>query len=202
MARPRSAAWYEEKARIAKAREAYYEEQRKQKQATATKAPPTTIVYLRDIIYPATETFYQLQVRTRALEAFTNGAVGAGITDAGLLAKPPTGKRIVELTKGNKTPIFKVRWYFGNETIEVKGTPWGTTVRKPYDEISGKGQSHFSVPFGKIEGKSISLAGLVNEFEKWANLEKTKNNVIGVSGRAELIFGYGNMYTILARATA
>ncbi len=203
MARPRSSAWYQEKADQAKAREDYFKKERANPETkVAGKAPPTTIVYLRDIIYPKNETYYQLQVRSRALEAFSNGTVAAGITDAGLLDKPPAGKRVIEITRGSKIPILKVRWYFGNETVEVKGTPWGTRVRRPYDEIAGKGQSHFSVPFGKLDGKSISLAGLVNEFEKWAKLEVTKTSVIGVSGRAELMLGYGNMYTVLARATA
>ncbi|MDJ0795806.1 MAG: hypothetical protein QNJ51_03040 [Calothrix sp. MO_167.B12] len=202
MGRTRSSYELQELLDKAKRREAELEKRRIEKIRNPQPTPATATLFYRDLLQPNKNLFYQVEVRERALQAFVSGSLTAGRDKAGLLADAPEGATIIELTKGSKIALLKVKWFYGDASVSVSTTSWGTVVRKPYDVQGSYVQSHFSIPFSVKGQQNFTINTAVQKFEEWAAEEGTKNNVIGVNGRAELIMGYGNQYTTLARATA
>lgn len=69
-----------------------------------------------------------------------------GAAAAGLLTAAPANSAVVEIKRGSKIPIVKVRWYFGDETpIVVPANAEHGRWVKFYD-LKG-GQSHHQLPF-------------------------------------------------------
>ncbi|MHC5739908.1 hypothetical protein [Nostoc sp.] len=123
-----------------------------------------------------------------------------GIAAAGLTGAADAGTSIIEITKGNKIPIVKVRWYYGDDTaVTVPATAAHGRWVKFYD-VKG-GQSHHQIPFVE-SGVTPDLAATIVAFRAKLNTAGETDRIIGTRGRAELVIGYGNQYTVLARVSA
>jgi hypothetical protein len=123
-----------------------------------------------------------------------------GSAAAGLLTAAPANTAVVEITRGSKIPIVKVRWFFGDETpVVVPATATHGRWIKFYD--TKEGQAHHQVPF-TVAGATPDLDGIILAFYAKLNTEAEKSRIIGAKGRADLVMGYGNQYTTLARVAA
>lgn len=123
------------------------------------------------------------------------GAVAAGLT-----LTPPANTATVEIDRGSKIPIVKVRWFFGDDTaVVIPATQGHGRWVKFYDAKNG--QSHHQIPFVE-EGATPDLATTIVSFYSKLNTAGETDKIIGTRGRAELVIGYGNQYTTLARVSA
>lgn len=148
-----------------------------------------TQVYYRDPLEPTR--FLKLKVANGTLTLW------GGADAAGLVTVPPANSTIVEITRGSKIPIVKVRWYYGDDTaVVVAANEMHGRWVKFYDEKGG--QSHHQVPF-VAEGATPNLASTITAFYAKLNTPAETDKIIGTRGRAELVIGYGNQYTTLAR---
>jgi hypothetical protein len=193
MARRKSAVELEELARIKRAQAAARLAERSANPKAYTPKPDTdyTQLYYRD----------PLDI-TRVLKVkVANGTLTlwGGAAAAGLTTAPPANTATVEITKGSKIPIVKVRWYFGDDTAVVMAA---TAARgrwvKFYDVKDG--QAHHQIPFVE-SGATPDLASTITAFYDKLNTEGETAKIIGTRGRAELVIGYGNQYTTLARVS-
>ena len=193
MSRRKSAIELEELARIKRAQTAARLAERSANPKAYTPKADTdyTQVYYRD----------PLDI-TRALKLkVPNGTITlwGGIAAAGLAAAAPANTAIVEITKGSKIPIIKVRWYFGDDTaVVVPATSAHGRWVKFYDVKNG--QSHHQIPFVEA-GATPDLATTITAFYSKLNTAGETDRIIGTRGRAELVIGYGTQYTVLARVS-
>jgi hypothetical protein len=123
----------------------------------------------------------------------------------GLVATLPTGKAQVNIGKGNKRVIFRVRWYFGNATPEVvaETAAHGRWVRFA-DKTAGK-YTH-TLPFGASAGDgkddTPTVDSLINRFNQLFNTADEKSRLLGARGVVVLEQGYGKKYITLAKVAA
>ncbi|QLE54832.1 hypothetical protein [Nostoc sp. TCL26-01] len=188
MARRKSAYELEELAKIARAREAARKAARlaNPKPYKARKPEDFQIAYYRDPL--ETGRFLQFEVKKQALTNL------GGIAEVGLLATVPDGSVVVEVNKGSKIAVVKLRWYYGDATAEVKNTSYGTRWIKKYDDKGG--QSHWSTPFSVATG-TFTMNTILDRFKAIFNDSTKRTNILGANGYAELIVGYGKQYSIL-----
>jgi hypothetical protein len=122
-----------------------------------------------------------------------------GIAAAGLTAAAPANTATVEITKGSKIPIIKVKWYFGDDTaVVVPATAAHGRWVKFYDVKNG--QAHHQIPFVE-SGATPDVASTITAFYSKLNTAGETDRIIGTRGRAELVIGYGTQYTVLARVS-
>ncbi|MEH2415414.1 hypothetical protein [Nostoc sp.] len=127
-------------------------------------------------------------------------ALWGGLAATGLTAAPIVGKAVVDILKGNKIPLVKVRWYFGDETaVVVPASALHGRWVKFYDLKSG--QFFHQIPFVE-PGLTPDLHSTIVAFKSKLNTVGEKDKIIGAKGRAELVIGYGNSYVTLAREKA
>jgi hypothetical protein len=194
MARRKSAIELEELARIKRARAAARLAERSANPKAYTPKVDTdyTQVYYRDPLD-----------NTRVLKLkVPNGTITlwGGIAAAGLTTAPPANTATVEIIKGSKIPIIKVRWYYGDDTaVVVPATTTHGRWVKMYDVKNGR--SHHQIPF-VVSGATPNVATTITAFYEKLNAEGETDRIIGTRGRAELVIGYGNQYTTLARVSA
>lgn len=190
MVRRKSAIELKEMARIAEARDVA------RKAALAANPKPYKpkaaddfeTVYYRDPLELGR--YLQFEVKKQAI-------VNLGtLADAGLLSEVPEGAVVVEINKGSKIAVVRLKWYYGDATGEVKITAYGTRWIKKYDDKGG--QSHWSLPYS-INTGAFTLNTIIDKFKtQFNNTNGTKKaSVLGVNGYAELAIGYGNQYSIL-----
>ena len=194
MSRRRSAVELEELAKIKRSQAAARLAHRSANPKPYTPKPDTdyTQLYYRDPLDPSR--FLKLKVANGTLTLW------GGITAAGLLTVPPANSAIVEITRGSKIPIVKVRWYYGDDTVVVvpANDMHGRWI-KFYDAKNG--QAHHQIPFVEA-GATPDLAATITAFYAKLNTAAEVERVIGTRGRAELVIGYGKQYTTLARVSA
>lgn len=193
MARRKSAVELEELAKIKRAQAAA--------RLAAKSANPKPYTPKKDTDY--TQVYYldPLDI-SRALKLkVPNGTIElwGGIAAAGLTAAAPDGKAVVEITKGSKIPIVKVRWFYGDDTaVVVPANQMHGRWVKFYDVKNG--QSHHQIPFVEA-GATPDIANTITAFYAKLNTAGETDKIIGTRGRAELVVGYGNQYTTLARVS-
>ena len=128
-----------------------------------------------------------------------------GLAKAGLVAALPSGKAQINIGKGNKRVIFRVRWYFGNATPEVvpETAAHGRWIRFA-DKTGGK-YTH-TLPFGASAGEGVdptpSVDSLIVRFDSLFNTAAEKERLLGQRGLVLLEQGYGSKYITLARISA
>lgn len=192
MSRRYSPAELEERAKKARAREAAMLKRKTDNPKPYVQRNPDdfSTVYYRDPL--ETGRFLEIDVKAKALEKI------GGVAGAGLLAALPDGSVAVQILKGSKIPIVKIRWYFGDTNVSVTTTPWGTRWLKKYDADGG--QSHWTLPFSIAAG-AFTLDTIQTKFKEYFNeTNGTKRNaVLGPNGYVELVMGYGNQYTVINR---
>ncbi|MEH2377328.1 MAG: hypothetical protein V7K27_00220 [Nostoc sp.] len=138
----------------------------------------------------------ELQVRVGNLTL----AAWGGVAKTGLSGAATAGKAVVEIGRGSKIAIVKVRWYFGDETpIPVAANAMHGRWIKFYDKKGG--QSFHQIPF-VASGLTPDLHATIVAFKAKLNTAGEKTELLGAKGRAELVIGYGNNYTVLARESA
>jgi LysM repeat protein len=191
MARRLSAVQLEERAKLARAKEAarLQKKQTNPKEYRERNNADYQIVYYKDIIEP--DRILQITVKTQAI---TN--IG-GLVKAGLLAAAPANSAVTEINKGSKIPLVKVKWYFGDSTSVIV-PPSATNGRwvKKYDVKNG--QSHWSLPYSLASG-TLSLEAIITKFvAAFKGSAATDKEVLGAKGYAELVIGYGNNHVTLA----
>ncbi|MEH2169338.1 MAG: hypothetical protein V7K41_22305 [Nostoc sp.] len=122
-----------------------------------------------------------------------------GLIAAGLTAAAPANTAVIEITKGSKLPIVKVRWFYGDDTaIVVPATTAHGRWIKFYDKKNG--QAHHQIPFVET-GATPDLATTITAFYSKLNTQGETDKIIGTRGRADLVIGYGNQYVTLARVS-
>ena len=191
MSRRKSAIELEELAKIKRAQAAFRLSER--------SANPKEYKPKLDVDY--TQVFYRDPLEnTRVLKLkVANGTLTlwGGVVAAGLTLAAPANTAIVEIDRGNKIPIVKVRWYYGDDTaVVVPATQGHGRWVKFYDVKNG--QSHHQIPFVE-SGATPDLATTIAAFYAKLNTAGETDKIIGTRGRAELVIGYGNQYTTLAR---
>ena len=128
-----------------------------------------------------------------------------GLAKAGLVATLPSGKAQINIGKGNKRVIFRVRWYFGNATPEVvaETAAHGRWIRFA-DKTAGK-YTH-TLPFGASAGDGIddtpSVDSLIVRFNQLFNTVPERAKLLGAKGVVLLEQGYGSKYITLAKVAA
>jgi len=128
-----------------------------------------------------------------------------GLAKAGLVATLPSGKAQINIGKGNKRVIFRVRWYFGNATPEVvaETAAHGRWIRFA-DKTAGK-YTH-TLPFGASAGDGIddtpSVDSLIVRFNQLFNTVPERAKLLGAKGVVLLQQGYGSKYITLAKVAA
>jgi hypothetical protein len=128
-----------------------------------------------------------------------------GITKAGLVATLPAGKAQVNIGKGNKRVIFRVRWFFGNATPEVvpETSAHGRWIRFA-DRTAGK-YTH-TLPFGASAGDGVdptpSVDSLIVRFDQLFNTVEERGRLLGARGVVLLEQGYGSKYITIAKVSA
>ena len=196
MSRRRSAVELEELAKIKRSQAAARLAHRTANPKPYTPKPDIdyTQLYYRDPLEPSR--FLKMRVANGTLTLW------GGITAAGLVTVPPANSAIVEITRGNKIPIVKVRWYYGDDTaVVVPANEMHGRWVKFYDEKNG--QSHHQIPFvSAAEGAAPNMASTITAFYAKLNTAAEVERIIGTRGRAELVIGYGRQYTTLARVSA
>lgn len=190
MARRKSAIELKELARIAEARDAA------RKAALLANPKPYKprvpddfqTVYYRDPIEAGR--YLQFEVKKQAI---TN--LGS-LADAGLVDTVASDAVVVEINRGSKIAVVRLRWYYGDASPEVKTTAYGTRWIKKYDDKNG--QSHWSLPYSVASG-AFTLNTIIDRFKtQFNNTDGTKTtSVLGANGYAELVIGYGSQYSIL-----
>jgi hypothetical protein len=207
MARRRSAAFYEEKAKIAREREAYKLANPSQRTQTyVPKDADFVDAYYRDPLQLGR--YLQIPVLKSNLDGVNTNEATA-LTKLGLLSQAEfdalagTPVAVEVSLKGNKIPIVKLELIFGdaNPVVVPKTQGHGRYV-KFYDEKNGK--SHRSVPFIGIPKETaftagnINLAAIITAFDALMSNTVEKEALVGDNGTAKLVFGFGNQYTVLA----
>ncbi len=128
-----------------------------------------------------------------------------GLAKAGLVATLPAGKAQINIGKGNKRVVFRVRWYFGNATPEVvpETAAHGRWIRFA-DKTAGK-YTH-TLPFGASAGDGVdptpSVDSLIVRFDQLFNTTEEKSRLLGAKGVVLLEQGYGSKYITLAKVAA
>jgi hypothetical protein len=187
-----SPAELEERAKLARAREAAMKARRtaNPKPYTPRTAEDFSTIFYRDPL--ETGRFLEIDVKARALTKI------GGVAAAGLLATLPDGSVAVKITRGSKIPIVKLRWYFGDANASPVMTPWGTRWIKKYDADGG--QSHYTLPFSIATGV-FTLDTIQTKFREYFNETNgtKRTEMLGANGSIELVMGYGNQYTVLSR---
>jgi hypothetical protein len=95
-----------------------------------------------------------------------------GLAKAGLVATLPSGKAQINIGKGNKRVIFRVRWYFGNATPEVvaETATHGRWIRFADKTGPGGGKYTHTLPFGASAGDGTdptpSVDSLIVRFDQ------------------------------------
>ncbi|QLE58760.1 hypothetical protein [Nostoc sp. TCL26-01] len=191
MARRKSAYELEELAKIARAKEAARKQAKQDNPKPYNARNPVDFetVYYRDPLEAGR--FLQFEVKKQALTNL------GGIADAGLLATIPDGSVVVEVNRGSKIAVVKLRWYYGDGTaIVVPATAEHGRWIKKYDARNG--QSHWSTPFSIATG-TFTLNTIIDRFKTYFNNTNgtKRESVLGVNGYAELVVGYGKQYSIL-----
>lgn len=193
MARRKSAVELEELARIKRAQAAARLAERSANPKAYTPKVDTdyTQVYYRD----------PLDI-TRVLKLkVPNGTITlwGGLAAAGLTNAAPANTAVVEIARGSKIPIVKVRWYFGDDTaIVVPASSTHGRWVKFYDVKNGR--AHHQIPFVEA-GATPDLATTITAFYSKLNTAGETDRIIGTRGRAELVIGYGQQYSVLARVS-
>jgi hypothetical protein len=181
-----------------KRREAALEKRRVESTRTPQRSQDKVAVYYKDPL-DAGRTLL-IAVPEAGLLKFGKGVLSTGITALGLsLQAPTTNSEVIQISKGSKIPIVKIKWFYGDATAKRKTTEWGTVYNCAYDVVNGR--SHFSVPFTSTAANA-SLDFLKRKFFELFDNDQQENrrDLIGVLGQAELIAGYGNQYMVIARA--
>jgi len=128
-----------------------------------------------------------------------------GLAKAGLVATLPSGKAQINIGKGNKRVIFRVRWYFGNATpiVVPETASHGRWIRFA-DKTAGK-YTH-TLPFGASAGDGTdptpSVDSLIVRFDQLFNTVPERARLLGAKGVALLEQGYGSKYITLAKVAA
>lgn len=193
MARRKSAIELEELARIKRAQAAARLADRSANPKPYAPKPDTdyTQVYYRDPL--DNERFLKMKVPNGTLTLW------GGAAAAGLVTVPPANSAVVEITKGSKIPIVKVKWYFGDDTaVVVAANAMHGRWIKFYD-VKG-GQAHHQIPFVE-PGATPNIDTTIAAFYAKLNTAGETDRVIGTRGRAELVIGYGTQYVPLARVS-
>jgi hypothetical protein len=194
MARRKSAIELEELARIKRTQAAA--------RLAARSATPKPYKPKADIDY--TTVFYRDPLNNARFLSLkiANGTLTlwGGAAAAGLLTTAPANSAIVEILRGSKIAVVKVKWYFGDETpIVVPANAEHGRWIKFYDTKNG--QSHHQIPF-TVTGTTPDLSEIITAFNAKLNTAGEKDRIIGAKGRADLVIGYGNQYSTLARVIA
>lgn len=197
MARRLSAAELEERLKIARAREAARAAERAASPKPYVARNPADFDRLFYLDPLRQGNVYQIEIKKEALTK-----VG-GATGAGLLTTAPDGATAIEITRGSKIAIVRLRWYFGDNTpVPVVKNYGGITTRyiKKYDK-SGN-QSHYSLPYSMATSSASMMSQILARFESQFNSTNgtLRDAVLGANGEAWLEIGYGTRYTTLARA--
>ncbi|TAF07773.1 MAG: hypothetical protein EAZ77_08670 [Nostocales cyanobacterium] len=128
-----------------------------------------------------------------------------GLAKIGLVATLPTGKAQINIGKGNKRVIFRVRWFFGNATPEVvpETAAHGRWIRFA-DKTAGK-YTHV-LPFGASAAPDMdatpSVDTLILRFTNLFNTPTEISRLLGAKGVVVLEQGYGSKYITMAKVSA
>jgi len=131
-----------------------------------------------------------------------------GLAKAGLVATLPSGKAQINIGKGNKRVIFRVRWYFGNATPEVvaETATHGRWIRFADKTGPGGGKYTHTLPFGASAGDGTdptpSVDSLIVRFDQLFNTVAERARLLGAKGVVLLEQGYGSKYITLAKVAA
>lgn len=131
-----------------------------------------------------------------------------GLAKAGLVATLPSGKAQINIGKGNKRVIFRVRWYSGNATpiVVPETASHGRWIRFADKTGPGDGKYTHTLPFGASAGDGTdptpSVDSLIVRFDQLFNTVAERARLLGAKGVVLLEQGYGSKYITLAKVAA
>ncbi len=206
MTKRRSAAYYEEKAKIAREREAYKRSNPTDRSKTYVAKDTDYInAYYRDPL--SIGRYLEIPVLESNLSIFGSGTDAAFaklglLTTAQFAALSGSPVAVPLPLKGNKIPIIKLVTVYGDSTpIVVPKTQGHGRYVKFYDPKNGK--SHRSVPFIGVAASEgftaakVNMSTILAAYSAIFDTQSEKNAIVGENGTAKLVLGYGQQYTVL-----
>lgn len=195
MSRRISPAELEERARKARARETARAAARASKTQTYKPRLDTDYQYLYYIDPLDNERAIRFRVPIKSLTLW------GGAAKAGLTATAPTGKGVVEITKGSKIVIFRTQWYYGDSTpvIVPESATHGRYIKFGTEK---EGKITHTIPFGDLTDTTPNVDQLIAKWKTDVDTPAEIARLLGPKGRAELQQGYGSKFITLARVEA